>query len=70
MEGIRITADDFKAICRCCLCDCKNVVTFNLLYSLICSNVAADVLAKCASVQVSDGKYIIDNIKKSRCLAY
>lgn len=57
MDVIRTTVDDFDSICRICMCDCKNVISFNVNGTLISNIVVSEVLSKYASIQVSGFQY-------------
>lgn len=49
--------EDFRSICRCCLRDCKNIISFNIHGTLIYSSVVSDVLLKYTSNPVSKQTY-------------
>lgn len=57
VEGISIKADDFNSICRCCLCNCKNIVTYDILSSFVFENVG-EIISKFALIHVSKLPYL------------
>lgn len=48
-----ITVNDFQTICRACLCDCNNIIAFNLNGSITPEGVAGDIISKYDSIPVS-----------------
>lgn len=52
MDVAAISFADFQSICRGCLCDCNNRISFNMQDSLVLNNFASDVLSKCSWIQV------------------
>lgn len=61
MDTIKITVDDFQSVCRICMCDTRNAISFNINNSSISDNTVHDVLSKCACVQVSKLWYTINH---------
>lgn len=54
MKETTVTFSDFRSICRYCLGDCVNAISFNIDISFIFKNIIADILPKGASIQVSN----------------
>lgn len=53
VDGATVTVDDFDSICRTCMCDCKNIIQFNVDSTDISGKRISNVLLQYASTQVS-----------------